>query len=274
MYCQKCGTENLGDAQVCAGCGGVFVHSKEARTSAMAVTSMVLGVSGFSVFGAAIIAWIMGLTLGIVILSIIGLSMSGVSGVTWVIGLVFGIMALNKITKNSGKIKGRGWAATGIVTSSVGLGLVLTIFGIWMILTSVRTVTLREQVVDLKNIVATELIEGTPSIEGAVVITDSRGTGSSCDSALFDAKIIAESSGPVISSLACGPGEETPTEVTWSFAGIKGEADVYNFKVVFPVITGVPLVTINKTMVYDGGEQVVYEDDTAKVVIMPQPEKD
>ncbi|MCD4830708.1 MAG: DUF4190 domain-containing protein [Anaerohalosphaeraceae bacterium] len=246
MYCQKCGTENLGDAQVCAGCGGVFVYSETARTSGMAITSMILGISGFSMFG--------------------------VFGVTWIIGLIFGIIALQKISKSGGRLKGKGWAITGIVTSGAGLALVLTIFGIWMIFTSVKTVSLREQVGEMRNTVfepvpVVEAVVGIPSIEGVVSIADSRGTGSNCSKVLFDAEVLAENSLPVVSNLACGPGDKIPTDVTWSFIGVKGSTDVYDFTITpGNVIAGVGAV-IKKTISYDGSEQVVYENDTVKVII-------
>jgi hypothetical protein len=119
MYCQKCGSENLENAAICQSCGGVFVYSKPTKTSGMAITSMILGISGFS--------------------------MLGVFGITWILGLVFGILALNKIGKASGAIKGRGLAITGIATSAAGLAFLLTVIGVWLFINSATTFSLHKK---------------------------------------------------------------------------------------------------------------------------------
>ncbi len=248
MYCKKCGAENLGDAQVCQGCGGVFVYSETPRTSGMAITSMILGISGFSMFG--------------------------VFGVTWIIGLIFGIVALQKISKSGGRIKGKGWAITGVVTSASGLALVLTILGVWLVFTSVNTAKLRKQITELKQAMVDETIYEVPSIEGFVSIINSKGDDNDCSSELFDAEALTmtEGSSLIEGGLDCDTNGNIPIQITWSFAGVKDNADVYNFKIVFPVIDEVPLLTINKSISYDGSEQVIYEDDAVKIVIKPEEE--
>jgi hypothetical protein len=244
MYCQKCGTENLENAAMCQQCGGIFVYSKPTRTSGMAITSMILGISGFSMFG--------------------------VFGITWIIGLVFGIIALSRVGKSSGQLKGKGFAITGIITSAIGLALVLTIIGVLLFVNSATTFSLHKKVKMYDDFMATAQMSGRPDIKGLVSIEDKSAPGRNCENVLF--AIIDESQeqfSAVTMNMTCGPRGQEPVRLSWQFAGKEEKADVYHFTITFPV--GENAVGTNKKkVVYDGAEQVIFEDSQQKIFIKPE----
>lgn len=237
MYCQKCGTENLGDAQVCAGCGGVFVYSKTARTSGMAITSMILGISGFSMFG--------------------------VFGVTWIIGLIFGIIALQKISKSGGRLKGKGWAITGIVTSGAGLALVLTILGVMMMFTSFKTISLSRKIIGCNS---AAVKQAGPTVKGVVCIMEDKALpDSNCRTDLIGTLKTPEDVSKVTTSAGCGD-----VKASWKFVRAGQDGDVYDFTYTVPVNENATATGTIK-VVYDGTEQVVYEGQKVKIFIAPVP---
>lgn len=56
MFCPKCGTENTDEAKICRKCSRVITNvdqmtpSPQSRTSALAITSLVLGLLSFCTF--------------------------------------------------------------------------------------------------------------------------------------------------------------------------------------------------------------------------------
>ena len=98
MYCSKCGKENPDNAQLCHSCGSVLTSTPtqgpavSVKTSGMAIAAMVLGILSF-------------FTLGLTALP----------------ALIFGIISLVIIEKSGGRITGRGFAITGIVTPVLGV---------------------------------------------------------------------------------------------------------------------------------------------------------
>jgi uncharacterized membrane protein YtjA (UPF0391 family) len=239
MYCQKCGSENLENATMCQSCGGVFVFSKPARTSGMAVTSMILGISGFS--------------------------MLGVFGITWIIGLVFGIIALNRMGKSSGQLKGKGFAITGIATSAAGLALLLTVIGVLLFVNSATMFSLSRKLRMHSDITASVPIGQKPGIEGLVcILNDKTNPDDKCTAVLF---VFEQSAADYF--LTCGPKGKEPVKLSWQFSGKKEQADRYNFTITVPVgenATG----TSKKTIVYDGKEQIIFEDTQRKIYIRPK----
>ena len=187
MYCEKCGAENLETATICQNCGGVFVFSKPSRTSGMALASTILGISGITMFALMGIAWIIGLVFGILAMHISGIVMFGLMGIAWIISLVFGILSLNRINKSSGQIKGKGFAVTGITTSSSGLAALLVIIGIVMFFTSAQTISTRRKLVNIqKSGLLATLHQGSPAIEGLVkVFTEQSDTEANFAAVLF-----------------------------------------------------------------------------------------
>ena len=92
MFCPKCGTENLEGAIICRNCGQVLPNVMpavttvpNAKTSALAVTSMILGILSFCTFL-----------------------------ITAPLAIIFGIISLILIAKSQGRLKGLGFAITGI----------------------------------------------------------------------------------------------------------------------------------------------------------------
>jgi len=249
MHCQKCGTENLGDAQICQGCGGIFVYSETAKTCGLAVTSMILGISGFSMFV--------------------------VFGITWIIGLIFGIIALNKITKSDGRLKGKGWAITGIITSGAGLALVLTIFGVWMFVSSVKTASLHRKFVDLQTgMITTDDLQGTPTIEGivSIVLTSDKQEQSSCDGKLFLPSDTKKDFSSITRTISCSKSGDEPYKASWQFAGVKEEGDKYDFVVSVPFDNDGSVGSKSVDVVYDGSKQIIYENQNVKIIIAPARE--
>ena len=244
MYCQKCGSENLENATMCQSCGGVFVFSKPARTSGMAVTSMILGISGFSMFG--------------------------VFGITWIIGLVFGIIALNRMGKSGGQLKGKGFAITGIATSAAGLALLLTVIGILLFFNSAKTISLHKKVVKLQNIVTATATEQGPDIEGWVcILSDKTNPADNCIEALFTPEQYEANDLAITTSLTCGSKGQEPVKLSWQFAGRNEQADIYNFTITLPVGQKAES-TSSKRIAYDGTEQIVFEDKLIKIYIKPE----
>ncbi len=96
MYCPKCGKENFEGADLCLHCSWVLngISATEvrpdAKTSGFAITALVLAI--LSLF-----------TCGLLILP----------------ALIFGIIAMVKIEKSGGKLKGKGFAITGLVTPAI-----------------------------------------------------------------------------------------------------------------------------------------------------------
>jgi len=95
MYCPKCGTENPDDAQLCRFCSWVLTSistiapSPDAKTSGLAITSLVLGIlSIFTLFLTALPA------------------------------IILGIISIFKIEKSAGQLKGKGLAIAGITVPS------------------------------------------------------------------------------------------------------------------------------------------------------------
>jgi len=92
MQCTGCGKENPDNAQFCGSCGKAMPQpsaAAEAKTCGLAIASLVLGILGF------------------------------VSGLSAIPGLILGIMALSRINRSAGRLRGKGLATAGIVTSSV-----------------------------------------------------------------------------------------------------------------------------------------------------------
>ena len=104
-YCSKCGAENTEDQKVCSACSWVLTSQStqpaaDAKTSGLAITAFVLGVSSFL---CAIL--------------------------TTVPAIIFGIVSLVKINKSNGRLKGKGFAIAGIAVS----GVMLVVFVIAML---------------------------------------------------------------------------------------------------------------------------------------------
>jgi prepilin-type processing-associated H-X9-DG protein len=98
MYCPKCGTENPDDVQLCRSCSWVLTsisitaQNPNAKTSGLAITSLVLGIlSIFTFFLTAIPA------------------------------IILGIVSIFKIEKSAGQLKGKGLAIAGIAVPSASL---------------------------------------------------------------------------------------------------------------------------------------------------------
>jgi prepilin-type processing-associated H-X9-DG protein len=91
MYCPKCGVENADGVQLCQSCSWVLAGvsaagvSENAKTSGLAITSLVLMILSFFIFF-----------------------------LTALPAIIFGIVALVKIEKSGGRLKGKGLAIAGI----------------------------------------------------------------------------------------------------------------------------------------------------------------
>ena len=102
MYCAKCGAENHDVGKFCKNCGVALDQvvatqqvQKTTRTSALAITSLVLGILGFFL------------------------------GFLSILAIIFGGVALNQIGKDP-TLGGKGMAIAGLV-----LGIVM--FALWII---------------------------------------------------------------------------------------------------------------------------------------------
>ena len=94
---------NLVDAGIEPQQAEVILPNENAKTSGLAVSSLILGILGFFTVGLAAIT-----------------------------GLILGIVGMNSIKKSSGNLKGRGLALSGIITSSVALILMPMMLAIIM----------------------------------------------------------------------------------------------------------------------------------------------
>ena len=98
MFCPKCGVENIEGSNMCRGCGwiltgtGPAAAAVAAKTSGLAIASMVLGILSFFTFI-----------------------------LTGLPAIVLGIISLVQISRNKGQLKGAGFAITGIVTPLVAV---------------------------------------------------------------------------------------------------------------------------------------------------------
>ncbi|MBN1457609.1 MAG: DUF4190 domain-containing protein [Sedimentisphaerales bacterium] len=95
MYCPKCGLENEEGRELCSACNWVLSSqfsepTKDARTSGLAITALVLG--------------LLSLCTGML---------------TALPAIIFGIVALVKISKSRGQLKGNGMAIAGIGVPAV-----------------------------------------------------------------------------------------------------------------------------------------------------------
>jgi len=158
MYCQKCGSENLENAAICQSCGGVFVYSKPTRTSGMAITSTILGITGFSMFGIFFVMLIVGLIFNVLAMVtwILSLVFGTLALITWILGLILGIMALSKVGKSSGQIRGKGFAVSGVSLSASGLALLLTIIGVLLFINSATMLSLHKKMQTQQTTVVVE----------------------------------------------------------------------------------------------------------------------
>lgn len=88
MFCSKCGTENPEGLSICRNCGFALISAKPpaSRTSALAITSLVLGLLSFCTFF-----------------------------LTAPLAVILGIISLVMISKSKGQLKGTGMAIAGIV---------------------------------------------------------------------------------------------------------------------------------------------------------------
>lgn len=109
MFCPKCGVENQEDAKLCRSCSWVLTSvgptapAPDAKTSALAVTSLVLGILSFCTFF-----------------------------ITAPLAIILGIIGLFKIEKSHGKLKGRGIAIAGMALPVIALPIVALLMGIMM----------------------------------------------------------------------------------------------------------------------------------------------
>jgi len=106
MYCPKCGTENPDDAQLCSSCSWVLTSTStvapapDAKTSGLAITSLVLGILSF-------------FTLCLTALP----------------AIILGIVGIFQIEKSAGQLKGKGLAIAGIAVPAASLPLALFLLG-------------------------------------------------------------------------------------------------------------------------------------------------
>ncbi|HEY5504568.1 MAG TPA: DUF4190 domain-containing protein, partial [Sedimentisphaerales bacterium] len=109
MFCPKCGVENQEDAKLCRSCSWVLTSigptapAPDAKTSALAVASLVLGILSFCTFF-----------------------------ITAPLAIILGIVGLFKIEKSQGKLKGRGIAIAGIALPGIALPVIALLMGILM----------------------------------------------------------------------------------------------------------------------------------------------
>lgn len=236
MYCQKCGADNLENAAICQSCGGVFVYSKPIKTSGMAITSMILSISTFALLG--------------------------VFGIVWIIALVFGIISLNRINKSGGQLRGKGFAITGIATSSAGLAVLLTIIGVLLMINSATTFSLSKKIKMQED-------NKLPEISGVVqIIYSNSDPNNNCSMPLFTEQQV-ESESEISSRIDCPTLAGNPVELQWEFAGEEDGRELYDFKIVIPVDETRTSI-IEKTVEFNGEEEIIYKDKKMKIVISPQ----
>jgi prepilin-type processing-associated H-X9-DG protein len=109
MFCPKCGAENADGVQLCGSCSWVLTSTSahgpnpEAKTSGLAIASLVLGIlSFFTCFITAIPA------------------------------IILGIVGLLKINKSSGQLKGMGLAIAGMALPVVAVPIIILMAAIMM----------------------------------------------------------------------------------------------------------------------------------------------
>jgi hypothetical protein len=203
------------------------------------------------------------------ILGISGFSMFGVFGITWIIGLVFGIIALSRVGKSSGQLKGKGFAIAGIVTSAIGLALVLTIIGVLLFVNSATTFSLHKKFKMHDDFMATAQMLQKPNIKGLVCIEDKSTPGRNYENVLFMLDESEKQFSAVTMNMTCGPKGQEPVRLSWQFAGKEKQTDVYNFTITFPVGENA-MGTSKKKIVYNGSEQIIFEDAQWKIYIRPE----
>jgi prepilin-type processing-associated H-X9-DG protein len=109
MFCPKCGVENAEGANFCRSCGGLLATSPTgaavpvAKTSGLAIVAMVLGILSFCTFF-----------------------------LTAPLAFILGIISLVMIARSNGRLKGMGFAITGIVVPIVAVPFVGFMMGILM----------------------------------------------------------------------------------------------------------------------------------------------
>jgi hypothetical protein len=105
MYCPKCGTENPDGIEICRNCSRVMTTtpSPQGRTSALAITSLVLGLLSFCTFF-----------------------------LTAPVAVILGIISLVMIAKSHGQLKGTGMAIAGIAVPVVMLPIMAILMAIMM----------------------------------------------------------------------------------------------------------------------------------------------
>ncbi len=239
MYCQKCGADNLENAAICQSCGGVFVYSKPIKTSGMAITSMILSVSCFPFLG--------------------------VFGIVWILGLVFGLVALNRINKSGGQLKGKGFAIAGIAVSSAGLAVLLTLVGVLLIFNSASNISLHKKLKMQEE-------NKQPEIAGIVQVIYVNGDpNNNCELPLFTEEQL-KNGAHIEGQIECPSQIGKSVIVKWEFDGEDKGDELYDFNITVP---GEDKTTVFvKTVEYDGEEdEVVYKDETMKVVITPAADK-
>ncbi len=109
MFCPKCGAENIEGSNLCRGCGwiltgtGPAAAAAAAKTSGLAIASMVLGILSFCTFF-----------------------------LTAPVAFILGIISLVMIARSNGRLKGTWFAITGMVAPVVALPFIALIMGIMM----------------------------------------------------------------------------------------------------------------------------------------------
>jgi hypothetical protein len=233
MYCQKCGAENLENAAICQSCGGVFVYSKPIKTSGMAITSMILSISTFAFLG--------------------------VFGIGWIIALVFGIIALNRINKSGGQLRGKGFAITGIATSSAGLAVLLTIIGVLLFINSATTLSMHKKMKMQEE-------NKRPDITGVVsVVYNNADPNSNYSAPLFTEEELKLNS-PISGKLECESPDNKPVVVQWEFMGEDEDEEVYSFDITTTVSEN-KTTEIVKTVDFNGEDEVIYKDSAMKIYL-------
>jgi len=131
MYCPKCGTENPDDAQLCRSCSWVLTSTStvasnpDAKTSGLAITSLVLGILSFCTFF-----------------------------LTMIPAIIFGIISLVKIEKSGGQLKGKGLAIAGIAVPSASLFFMVPI----MMLAILMPALARVRMISYRMVCGTNLL--------------------------------------------------------------------------------------------------------------------
>ena len=110
MYCPECRAENSDDAQRCLSCGiefggggGAAAPRPQVKTSALAVTAMILAILALCTFGITILP-----------------------------AIICGIIALVQISGSEGSLKGKGMAVTGLVLSGLFILMIPVLIALLM----------------------------------------------------------------------------------------------------------------------------------------------